>query len=161
MIREVTIADSSRIAEIYNHYIDNSVITFETERITGDDMKSRILSLTEKGFPFLVAEQGGEVAGYCYAHEWKTKAAYSRTWETTIYLSHESCHNGMGKIMMEKLIQISRERGAHVLIACITGDNTSSLHFHSSFGFQDVSHFHNVGYKHGRWLDVIDMELQL
>ena len=161
-IREVTPEDVLSITDIYNYYIENTVITFETDLISCDEMRSRILALTNEGFPYLVAEdEDGRIIGYCYAHGWKTKAAYSRSWENTIYLRPDSCHRGTGNLLMETLIQCCRERGVHVLIACITGGNTSSIRFHSSLGFKEASHFHEVGYKHGRWLDVIDMELIL
>lgn len=161
-IREVTPGDVESITGIYNHYIANTVITFETDAISCAEMNSRILALTTKGFPYFVAEdEDGKIIGYCYAHEWKSKAAYSRSWENTIYLHPDSCHCGTGNILMKTLIQFCRERGVHALIACITGGNTSSIHFHSSLGFKEASHFREVGYKHGRWLDVIDMELIL
>ena len=161
-VREVTPRDAERITEIYTYFIDNTEITFETSPVTSDEMKGRILALTDNGFPYFVAEdEDGTITGYCYAHEWKSRAAYSRTWENTIYLHPEACHQGAGRMLMERLIDSCRERGVHRLIACITGGNDASIHFHASLGFKEVSHFHEVGYKHDKWLDVIDMELPL
>lgn|GEM_PF-4170485 len=76
-------------------------------------------------------------------------AAYSNTMETTIYLSKDARHRGIGKLLMERLIELCRQDGYRVLIACITGNNTESIEFHKGLGFTHASNFHNVGFKHG------------
>lgn len=98
---------------------------------------------------------------YCYAHLWKEREAYSKTLETTVYLTPESCHKGIGNLLMCRLIDECRSRGYHALIACITADNYSSLRMHESLGFRQVSRFHEAGLKFGRRLDIIDLELVL
>ncbi len=159
-IRKVLADDAGQITEIYNYYILNTTVSFETEPISTDNMQSRITKISSD-FPYFVAESDGKIAGYCYAHTWKERAAYSHTWETTIYLAPESKGRGTGSQLMEKLIGECRRQGCHVLIACITAENVESCRFHERLSFKKVSHFEQVGQKFGRWLDVADYELIL
>lgn len=101
------------------------------------------------------------MAGYCYAHPWKERAAYSNTLETTIYLHPDFKGRGTGTALMDRLVADCRRMGFKALIACITGENEASIAFHRKLGFEQASLFRSVGYKHGRWLDVVDMELLL
>ena len=99
--------------------------------------------------------------GYCYAHPWKERAAFANTFETTVYVAHGSGGRGIGTSLMQRLIEACRDKGCRVLVACITGCNEPSIALHKKLGFVQASHFHNVGYKFGRWLDVVDLEMQL
>lgn len=101
------------------------------------------------------------IAGYCYAHAWKERAAYRHTLETTVYLASEYQGKGIGKQLMQTLINECRHRGYHALIACITEGNEASNSLHQKLGFKQVSHFEKVGLKFDRWLDVFDYELIL
>lgn len=159
-IRPVRLDDAERIAYIYNKYVSASTITFETEPVTTEEMRGRIISISS-AFPYFVYEYDGVVLGYCYAHLWKEREAYSKTLETTVYLDSEACHQGIGSRLMRHLIEDCRRRGCHALIACITADNLSSLQFHHRLGFRQVSRFLEVGRKFDCWLDVIDLELVL
>lgn len=160
MIRTVNENDADRIAEINNDYILHTTISFDTATITAEEMRKRIRSIAAT-HPYFVLELDGQVEGYCYAHPWKERAAYSKTWETTIYLSEAAQGKGYGTELMNRLIDESRRLGAHVLIACITAENTGSERFHIGLGFKQVSHFQQVGMKFGRWLDVDDFQLTL
>ena len=159
-IRQVRPEDAAGIAEIYNGYVTGGVQSFETEPLSCAMMNDRITA-TASRHPYFVAEEEGRVTGFCYAHPWKERAAYSHTLETTIYLHPDFKRRGTGTALMKRLIEECRHRGYKALIACITGDNEASIAFHASLGFRQVSLFRNVGYKHGRWLDVTDMELLL
>lgn len=152
--------DAECIASIYNRYVSKTTITFETEPVTAEVMRGRIDSISS-AFPYFVYEYDGVVLGYCYVHLWKEREAYSKTLETTVYLDSEACHQGIGSQLMRHVIEECRRRGYHVLIACITADNLSSLQFHHRLGFRQVSRFSEVGRKFDRWLDVIDLELVL
>lgn len=159
-IRQVRPDDAGQITELYNWYIVNGVESFETEPLPVSEMLSRIEHISAS-YPYYVAEVDGRVAGYCYAHLWKERAAYSNTLETTIYLNPEFKRHGAGTALMDRLIADCRRMGVKALIACITGENDASIAFHRRLGFEQVSLFKSVGYKHGRWLDVVDMELLL
>lgn len=160
MIRKVRIQDAADIVAIYNRYIVDTTVTFETEPLSVDEMQKRITTIASS-FPYFVYEFEGRVVGYAYVHLWKERAAYSRTLETTIYLDPDIRHSGIGTKLMHHVIDECRCLDYKVLIACITAENGESLEFHKRLGFVQVSHFHNVGEKFGRLLDVIDMELQL
>ena len=160
MIRKADLEDAEAIAAIYNEYVINSTATFETEPVTVEEMRERITQISA-GFPYLVYETGNEVAGYCYAHPWKERAAYKYTLETTVYLSARHTGKGIGKLLMERLIDECRKRGYHALIACITEGNETSCALHSKLGFKQVSGYEQVGRKFNRWLGVADYELLL
>lgn len=160
-IRQVTPADSEAILNIYNHYVTDTVISFETEPLTLDEMSRRIESISAS-YPYFVCENpDGSIAGYCYVHQWKERAAYSKTLETTIYLSPDSTGSGIGHELMETLIDACRAAGFETLIACITYGNHASCRLHEKLGFTRVSHFHRVGRKFGLSLDVVDYQLTL
>ena len=160
MIRPVCADDAAAIAAIYNHYVLNTTISFETEALSVESMRARI-ELYAAECPYFVWEEGGDVLGYAYAHRWKERAAYAHTWEVTIYLCPAACGRGIGTQLMECLISACRAAGCRVLIACITQENTASCAFHRHFGFRQVSHFTQVGCKFGRLLDVVDYQLML
>ncbi len=160
MIRKVNATDAQAIAHIYNHYVLNTTISFETQAVTTAHMLHRITSISAQ-YHYLVYEHEGRVVGYCYAHLWKERVAYSQTLETTIYLHPDYCHRGIGKRLMQQLIEQCRAQGFHALIACITGGNEGSIALHQSLGFEQRSCFKEVGHKFGAWLDVVDLELIL
>lgn len=160
MIRPVTLSDAERITEIYNHYIAETTISFETEPLTVAQMADRINDISAH-WPYFVYEHNGNVLGYCYAHPWKERAAYSATPETTIYLDKDATRRGIGRLLMQHLIEACRTKGFHALIACITADNAPSIALHKDLGFSQVSLFKEVGRKFDRLLDVVDMELIL
>ena len=160
MIRPVSADDAAVIAAIYNHYVLETTISFETEALSVDAMRSRI-ETTAAEDPFLVWEERGAVLGYAYAHRWKERAAYAATWESTIYLRPDCARRGMGRRLMQELLPLCRAAGCRSLIACVTEENTASCAFHRSLGFRQVSCFPKVGCKFARLLDVVDFYLAL
>lgn len=160
MIRIVEISDASEIARIYNHYVLETNISFETEPLSVEEMSRRISSIAAE-FPYLVYEEDGAILGFCYVHQWKVKAAYGRTLETTVYLAPECMRKGIGSQLMKRLIDDCRKMGVKSLIACITAGNSASIMLHRSLGFREASYFVSVGYKNGEWLDVTDYQLIL
>lgn len=150
--------DAKAIVDIYNEYVVNSVATFETEPLRVEEMEGRIAGISAS-YPYLVYVDQDEVVEYCYAHTWKEKAAYKYTLETTVYLSPRYKGKGIGRQLMERLIEECRAGGYYALIACITEGNEASYSLHEKLGFRKVSHFEKVGLKFGRWLDVVDYEL--
>lgn len=159
-IREVQGKDAEAINEICNYYIENSTAIFDTEANSLEAMQELIRQVSSS-HPFLVFEEEGRVVGFCYAHQWKTKSAYARTLETTIYLAPAHSDKGIGTRLMNALVSECRQQGVHALIACITAENASSIDFHKKLGFTQVSSFKEVGEKFGRMLDVADYELIL
>lgn len=160
MIRKVAPTDIAEITTIYNYYIANTCITFETEPVTEKEMTSRMKAISNR-YPYLVMEEEGRLIGYCYAHAWKEKKAYGLTAEVTIYLHPDFQRKGYGRRLLTALIDSCRSYGLHVLIACITVPNVPSVHLHEALGFRQVSRFNEVGQKFGQWLDIYDFQLIL
>lgn len=161
LIRRATQADAKEIADIYRHYVEHTTISFETIAPDSLEISKRITSFTNRDLPYIVAQHKGHIVGYAYAHPWKQRQAYNQTWETSIYLAKTFEHHGIGTLLMHTLIDEAKRLGCHALIACITSENTRSRTFHETLGFKQVSEFHQVGYKQGRYLNVTDYELLL
>ncbi len=153
MIRKGTIDDAAAIAEIYNYYIENTVITFDIEPITKDKMAAKLQDIAAK-FPFFVVEENSEVVGYCYLNYWKNKAAYDYTLENSVYVKSGFEGKGYGQKMVELLIDKGRKAGIHSIMAVITLPGEASVALHEKLGFTKVSHYKEVGQKFNRWIDV-------
>jgi len=160
MIRPVTSDDAAAIASLYNYYIENTTITFETEPVSVSEMCARITDISSK-YPYFVYEENGTVSGYCYANVWKKKHAYHTTVESTVYVDKDRQRRGIGEALMNVLIKELKDRQFHAIIACITTPNPESIRIHEKLGFRQVSAFREVGLKFKQWLDIGDWELIL
>lgn len=152
-IRACTPADAADICAIYNHYVRNTVITFEEEPVSVSDMRLRIENCT-RTYPWLVREIEGRVVGYAYATRWKERAAYRHSVEVSVYVAANSFREGHGRALYAELIARLAQRGCHALIGGIALPNDASVALHETFGFTKVAHFTEVGHKFGRWIDV-------
>lgn len=152
-IRKVIPEDAEKIAEIYNHYIQNTHHTFETEPLSADLMRRRIEKI-KADYPYLVAEADGEILGYAYATQFKLRQAYEHSAEVSIYVKNDAKKRGIGSLLYEKLFAKLSDTDIHALIAGISLPNDPSVRFHEKLGFEKVAHFREVGYKLGRWIDV-------
>lgn len=162
MIRYGSLDDAAEVAEIYNHYVATSTVIFSDRQLSADEMRHKLGGLIDGEYPFLVAEdESGNVSGYCYAHAWQPDEVYAHSWEITIYVRSGCQGQGLGRALLGRLIDECRKRGAHTLISCITGGNDASCRLHEHFGFRKVSHFPEVGYKFGLWLDDVHYQLML
>lgn len=159
-IRQASTADSGAIADIYNWYIENTIITFEETPLSASDMAARMIP-TAPHCPWLVLEQDGQVQGYAYAGLWKARAAYRQTRETTIYLRHGSTGTGRGLALYQALIDELRKASIHVLIGGIALPNAASVALHERLGFLPVGVFAAVGHKFGNYIDVGYWQLTL
>lgn len=160
LIRNCTINDAQAICYIYNYYITNTVITFEESPLTPKDMAERIKTVTEK-YPWLVYEDNGEVLGYAYAGEFKSRCAYRYTLETSVYLSHKHFSKGIGAELYGRLIEECRRIGIHCLVGGIAIPNDSSISLHKKLGFKLIGRLNEVGYKFNKWIDVEYWQLML
>lgn len=153
-IRPATIDDAGGIADIYNHYVANSVITFHEESVTPSEFGAKIVEADRASFPWLVAEVDGRVVGYAYAGRWKDRDAYRFSAEVTVYLDHQEVGRGTGSRLYGKLFQILQTMGVHAIMAGIALPNDASVSLHEKFGMVKVAHFCEVGFKFNRWIDV-------
>ena len=161
VIRGATNRDAAEIARIYNHYIANTCITFETELVDAAEMAQRIMDTGAIPLPWLVAESDGEILGYAYASPWKGRCAYRFSVEATIYLDVEETGKGVGLQLYSELIDAIRSHGMHSVIGGISLPNDASVRLHERLGFSKVGHFEHVGFKENRWVDVGYWQLQL
>lgn len=160
-IRPATAADAAAIASIYNHYIATTVITFEEEAVTPPAMAQRIADVHAHELPWLVAEVDGELIGYCYASRWKARSAYRHSVESTIYLAPGREGRGIGTALYAALIDILKTKRIHAVIGGAALPNPASVALHERLGFAHVGTFREVGFKHGRWVDVAYWQLVL
>lgn len=153
-VRAATQGDAAAIAYIYNHYVVDTCVTFETEPVAAEDMAQRIVETLDASLPWLVAEQAGGVVGYAYASKWKGRCAYRFAVESTVYLAPGHTGKGLGRLLYSALIDDLRARSMHTAIGGIALPNDPSVRLHEHLGFSKVAHFQQVGYKQERWVDV-------
>jgi L-amino acid N-acyltransferase YncA len=159
-IRHCLPSDAARICEIYNHYVRETVITFEEEPVAESEMASRIREIGAR-WTWLVAEDGGTVTGYAYASAWKTRSAYRYSVESTVYIAPEQTRRGFGLLLYRALIAALGARNVHYVTGGIALPNPASVALHERLGFHKIGHFSEVGFKLGRWVDVGYWELIL
>ncbi len=161
MIRAATAGDADAIARIYGHYIANTVVTFEEERVSGAEIRARLQKISAFGLPWIVHEEEGAVLGYAYAGRWHERSAYRFSVETTIYLDPHQLGRGLGTDLYATLLEGLRERGLHAAIGGIALPNPGSVALHEKLGFRQAAHYAEVGFKFDRWIDVGYWQLRL
>ena len=161
MIRDATPADAAAVATIYNHYIEHTVITFEVDVLTEDDMRARIAKIQGASYPWLIWEDGGQVLGYAYASQFRDRAAYRHSAEATVYLAPDATRRGIGSALYGGLVSRLRAGGAHLVVGGIALPNEASVALHESLGFTRVGTFSEIGRKFDRWIDVGFWHLRL
>jgi phosphinothricin acetyltransferase len=159
MVRSAAEGDIQTVAEIYAYYVQNSTATFEIEPPDRREMANRRAAILERGLPYLVAEQDGQVVGYAYASVYRPRPAYRFTVEDSVYVAPESLGRGIGKALLGALIDECRRAGARQMMAVIGGsDNTASVQLHERFSFRHAGTLYGVGFKFDRWLDTTLMQ---
>jgi len=154
MIRSATAADADAIAEIYNYYVTETIVTFEEEPVEATEIARRIESVQRAGLPWLVAEVSGEIKGYAYATKWKERIGYRTSVETTVYLARNATGQGLGSKLYAELFKLLEEKGLHSAIGGVALPNPASVALHEKFGMKKVAEFEEVGTKFGRWVNV-------
>jgi L-amino acid N-acyltransferase YncA len=160
MIRPCQPADAAQICGIYNHYVRETVVTFEESPVLEAEMARRIGDVTAQ-LPWLVTERDGVIQGYAYATPWKTRAAYRHSVESSVYLARHAVGKGLGVQLYAALIAELRQRGLHCVIGGAALPNPASVALHEKLGFHKVAQFPEVGFKFGQWVDVAYWELVL
>ncbi|MCL1931462.1 MAG: N-acetyltransferase family protein [Treponema sp.] len=160
MIRPVELADCKAITEIYNYYIETTVVTFEEVPLTVSEMHNRVNEI-HKNFPYLVYEEKEEILGYAYVHAFHARSAYRFTLEDSIYVRNGCQGKGMGKALLDALLNEVKKLDTHSIMALIALPNDSSIKLHEAFGFKNTGTLKEVGKKFDKWLDVGYWELIL
>jgi len=153
--------DVPAITAIYRPYVTDTVISFELEAPDEAEMASRFARLAELGHPVVIVERGGEVIGYAYASFYRVRPAYRFTCENSIYLRQDAVGRGIGGSLLRELMAQSKAHGFTQMIAVITAERANSLRLHEKAGFRLVGRHEAIGYKFGRWLDVVHMQKAL
>lgn len=163
-IRSASREDAEKLLEIYAPYVRQTAITFENDVPTVEEFAARMEQVLAK-YPYLVAEQEGELLGYTYAGPFKTRAAYDWAVETSIYVRQDRKRMGIGSRLYDALEEALKAQGVLNLNACIayavTEDaylTNDSVRYHERCGYKLAAHFHQCGYKFNRWYDMVWME---
>jgi len=160
-IREAMIEDADAMAAIYAHHVLHGSASYDVIPPPAEHFRDKIEAVAAAGWPFLVAERGGAVAGYAYATQFRDRAGYRYTAEDSIYVHPERVGQGIGGALLDALIARCVAGGFRQLIAVIGGAEPASVALHSRRGFREAGRLHAVGWKHGRWLDSLYMQLEL
>ena len=163
-IRSAAPDDAKRLLEIYGYYVANTAVSLEYDVPTEADFRSRIQNTLQK-YPYLVLEEDGIIQGYAYAGMFKSRAAYSRSCEVSIYVDRSAKRRGYGRKLYETLEDSLKRQGIVNMYACIAYPvvedeylTRDSERFHRRLGFSTVAEFHQCACKFGRWYNMICME---
>jgi len=162
LIRAATAADIPAITAIYDHAVRHGTASFELEPPDAAEMARRRQTLVDGGFPYLVAEADGALAGYAYAGPYRPRPAYRWSVEDSVYVAPSLHRRGIGAALLARLVGEAEQRGYRQMIAVI-GDSAqlSSIALHRAAGFRMIGTVENVGFKFGRWLDTVLMQRAL
>ncbi len=161
LIRDATEADLAAIRDIYNDAVEHTTAIWNEQLIDVENRRAWMELRRARGFPVLVAEMDGKVAGYASYGDWRAFDGYRHTVEHSVYVHKDARGAGIGRALMEALIGRAREGRVHVMIAAIEAGNSASVRLHETLGFRLVGVHREVGTKFGRWLDLAMMELML
>jgi phosphinothricin acetyltransferase len=161
VIREATGGDIAAIAAIYGESVRTGVASYELEPPSLDEMRRRHANVIAGGYPYIVAEIAGTVAGYAYASAFRPRPAYRFLVENSIYLDEKWRGRGIGTQLLNRLLEACEARGYRQVIAVIGGAQAASVALHRKAGFRSIGRIEASGYKFGRWLDTELMQRSL
>jgi L-amino acid N-acyltransferase YncA len=154
LIRCATPHDARALEEIYRPIVEHTTVSFELDAPNEAEMRARIVEIAGR-YPWLVAVDGGRVLGYAYASPHRTRAAYARSVDVSVYVAGAARRKGIGRALYGSLFTELVQTGAfHRAFAGIALPNEPSIALHRSFDFEPVGIYREVGHKFGRWIDV-------
>jgi L-amino acid N-acyltransferase len=160
-IRPALEQDLEAMLEIYNDVIVNTTAVYDYQPHTLEMRRQWFRIKEAQGFPVFVAAEDGKVVGFSSIGPFRAWAAYKYSVENSVYVAADQRGKGIGKLLIAPLVDASVQLNMHTIIAGIDATNEASIMLHRSFGFKEVAHFKQVGYKFGRWLDLTFMQLLL
>lgn len=158
LIRDVKDGDADAIAQIYGHHVLHGTASYDIEPPPTAFHLEKIRRIRAAGWPFLVAELRGELAAYAYVTQFRDRAAYRFTGEDSIYVHPNKMGQGIGRVLLEELVEQSGKSGFRTLIAVIGGAEPASIALHQKCGFREAGRLEAVGFKAGKWLDSVYMQ---
>lgn len=162
LIRPSRDEDVAAITAIYGYHVLHGVASFEEVPPPESEMARRRNDVLARGLPYLVAERDGHVIGYCYAGPFRPRVGYRFTLEDSIYIDAGETGRGLGRALLEPLLERCTELGYRQMVAVIGGRETvASIRLHEALGFTHVGVFSAVGFKFGRWIDTVLMQRTL
>jgi L-amino acid N-acyltransferase YncA len=159
-IRNATEGDAAACAAIYEPYVHDTAITFETVPPTAAEMAARIAA-SRRDHAWLVAQEGSAVVGYAYGGQYKVRAAYAWACEVSVYLQMGLRRTGLGRLLYQALFARLAARGYLTVVAGTTLPNPASEGLHRAMGFEPVGIYRQIGFKHGVWHDVMWSQREL
>jgi phosphinothricin acetyltransferase len=160
-LRDATLDDLPAIMDIYNDAVLNTTAIWNDILVDLENRQEWFKARKDRGFPVIVAIKDGAVAGYASYGDWRAFDGYRHTREHSVYVHKDARGSGIGKLLMQGLIDHAKANDVHVLIGAIESENTASIRLHEALGFRVAGRFSEVGTKFGRWLDLTCMELKL
>ena len=162
VLRTATEGDMTRIQEIYAHHVMHGLASFEEIAPDVIEITGRFHEVTAQDFPYVVAELDGKVQGYAYAAPYRHRTAYRYSVENSIYVDPESVGRGIGRLLLAHIIERCTQLGYRQMIAVIgDSENHPSINLHKALGFEHSGLQKSVGFKFGRWVDSVFMQLDL
>jgi L-amino acid N-acyltransferase len=161
IIREYQKSDAAAILDIINYNILNATALYDYTIRSLEQQESILESKIQSGFPVIIAENNGEVVGFGMYSEFRFREAYKFTVEHSVYVNQTNQGLGIGKLLLTELIQLAKKQGLHTMIGVIDAENQNSIDFHHQFGFKTVGIIKESGFKFGRWLDSVFVQLIL
>jgi len=158
LIRDVREGDAAAMAGIYAHHVLNGTASYDIEPPSLADTLAKLRRITKAGWPFLVAEEDGRVAGYAYVTQLRDREAYRFTCENSIYVASDCTGRGIGRALLDALCERASAFGFRQMIAVIGGAEPASIALHERSGFAHAGRLRNVGFKKERWLDTVYMQ---
>lgn len=162
IIRAAETSDAEALAAIYGHHALHGFGTFEEEPPSAEEMERRRAAVVARGLPYLVAEEDGRVLGFAYAGPFRLRAAYRYTVEDSVYVAPDALGRGVGRRVLGAVLEACEQTGLRQVLAVIgDSDNAGSIGLHRALGFEPSGVARSVGYKHGRWVDIVFMQKAL
>lgn len=156
-IRPATVSDLGAINAIYNHFVLHSTCTYQEEPSSSEERAAWFAAHGPK-HPVTVAERDGEIVGWGSLSKFHPRSAYGRTVENSIYVRHDLHRQGIGVALLSDLVERAKAAGHHTILALIDTEQQGSIVLHEKLGFVEVGRLRQVGFKFGRWLDVVYLQ---
>ena len=160
MIRKATLADTSALLEIYNYYVIHTTVTFDEATLSLNAFTEK-LELILKDYPCIVFEDNNEILGFAYGSKFRPKPAYNYTVESTVYVKNGAHGKQIGSKLYTELLAQLKQRNFKSVLGVLTIPNPASVKLHEKFGFTQVAHLKEVGFKFDTWLDVGIFQLKI